>query len=98
MTGAFSRRAGQRSAHDAQPDEVCEHVEAAFDVAARHVLGRGVRERRIAGAEVERGDAARREAGDVGPAQLRTHREVERADELGDERIVEVRRRGAATR
>ena len=53
----------------------------------RDVLGRGVRERRITGPEVERGDAARREARDVGPSELRPHREIERADELGDERM-----------
>ena len=44
---------------------------ALLDRRPRHELARGVRDGRVAGAEVERGDPAGREAGDVGPPELR---------------------------
>ncbi len=74
-------------------DEPREGRVGALDRLARDELAGGVCDLGIAGTEVDRRDTPRREARDVGPAELRPHEEAQAVDELRDQRIPEVRRR-----
>src|SRR3954467_3035821 len=77
---------GTRTASTVAPsrdaEEPAEHGVTTFERFACHELAGGMGEGGIAGTEVERGHARRREAGNVGPPELRPHPEVEGSDQL----------------